>query len=158
MKRKGFTPFRNTKNRKPVMGFLTGFTLIEILIASAILAGVFTTVWLVYIRSLSLTEEARNRTIAVNDLQDMMEEIRATNFTAITNNFPNGIQDGGVVNDYEAIVSGTNGYLLINEHITITYPGGATNDPLQIVVTLGYEEKGGGAKNLSFRTLRTRVQ
>jgi len=112
-----------------------GFTLLELIIGMVILVTAIVSLIAAYIGCFTLNQSARNLTIAINDGQTVMEEIRKTNIpdsitsqdwtTWASTNPP----DGGGCNRLE------------NESITVTYPSGIAATPLQVLVTVNWKEK-----------------
>src|SRR3989338_9446632 len=76
-----------SKNKKEILG--SGFTLVELLVASAIL--IITIVWILisYIRSLELAELSRNSSVAINASRSQIEQMKNTDFAQISTNFNN---------------------------------------------------------------------
>lgn len=116
-------------------GKISGFTLLELMIGVTVLIIALVGLIAAYTGCFSLNESARNLTIAINDAQCVMEEIRAmnipTNITAEgwTNWAANNPPNGGGCNR------------LNNEAITVTYPSGTTATPLEILITVNWTEK-----------------
>jgi hypothetical protein len=90
--------------------------------------------------------------MAMNDLINMMERIRCTPFSNIASSFPDGITDGPSGNTYSGIVGG---YKLNNEHITVSYAN-PSSDPLEIIVTVSWQDLRGRQFTNSLTTKRTR--
>ena len=111
-----------------------GFTLVELLLAMGVL--VIAGVWLLgaYHSSLHLAEVSRQHNVALNDLRDMMERIKATPFAQLTNNFPDGAVNGVVGGGAETYSGVIGGYTLANEQITVTHSPTPTADPKELVV------------------------
>jgi len=119
-----------------------GMTLVELLLGIGVL--VLSGVWLLgaYHSSLHLTETAQQTKVALNDLRDMMERIKATPFTRLDDDFPNGAPDGMVgagPNRYTAVVGG---YSLPNERITVTHTPDPAADPRELVVQITWTNRG----------------
>ena len=68
---------------KSISRKIRGFTLVELLLATAILAIVLTGLLQVFIRSSMLTEITRNKTAAMNEALGKMEEIRGYDFDSV---------------------------------------------------------------------------
>jgi prepilin-type N-terminal cleavage/methylation domain-containing protein len=64
-----------------------GFTLVELLIATAILVITMTGILMSYLRCLELNEISKNTMMAVQAVNNRMEQIRSTPFTQIKANF-----------------------------------------------------------------------
>lgn len=76
--------------------FVKGFTIIEILIALAILIVAISSILITYLACFVLIDTVKNINIATNAAQGIIEEIRSTPFTQIINNY-NGLNF--IVND-----------------------------------------------------------
>jgi len=122
-------------------------TLVELMLVSSILLVAILALWQVYIASLGLVIQAKEKNIAVDDSRDVLEKIRCTAFAAITANFPNGA-------DVPAATIG--GFLLRDERIQVTYPNGINADPLQINIVITWTGQDKRAYGETFRTLRSR--
>lgn len=129
-----------------------GFSLIEIIISTAIFVIAATAVLGTIISTVYFIDITRDKNIAVSDLRNIMEDMRATPFDHITTQFPDSVTDGPAINQYPAILGG---YTLINEHITVTYAD-AASDPLEIQITITWDDKRGRPYNISLSTFRTR--
>ena len=130
----------------------SGFTLVEILISALIFTLALGVLSSSLITALHLIEVSRDRTIAISDLRDMMEEIRVTPFVDMLSVFPNSMVDGPGGSSYQSIVGG---YSLNNEQIVVTYAG-MNSDPLEIMVNLSWLDKQGRAYGVSASTFKTR--
>ncbi|MBU1932500.1 MAG: type II secretion system GspH family protein [Candidatus Omnitrophica bacterium] len=140
LKKLGFTPFQISKDFDSSIGyhkkFGTGFTLLELMIGTAVLIIALVGLIAAYIGCFSLNESARNLTIAVNDAQCVTEEIRDINIPLkITSQdwtaWALADSPGG---------GGCNS--LDNETVIVTYPSGTSAEPLEILVTVSWTEKG----------------
>jgi len=119
-----------------------GFFLAELLFAVA--AIIIAAVWLLaaYNASLQLTEVSQQTSVALDDLKDMMEKVKATSFSQLNAIFPNGAADGvvgGGPNTYAPMVGG---YSLANEQITVTHQPNVAADPQELVVQLTWTNFG----------------
>ena len=114
-----------------------GMTLVELLIAIAVF--VVAGVWLLsaYHSALHLTEVAQQTTVAIDDLRDMMERIKATPFSQLAANFPNGVANGAA--GY-AVAIGT--YTLPNQQVTVTHAPSVTADPRELIVQVTWTNRG----------------
>lgn len=129
-----------------------GTTLIEILIATF----VFTVAVGALLNSLTavlyLIDLSKDQTIANSDLRNMMERIKVTSFADMLWFFPDSVVEGPAYNSYQSIVGG---YILNNEHINVTYAN-PFSDPLEIEVSLNWQDKRGRSHNRSISTFKTR--
>lgn len=103
-RRTRFTPLEKTTRKR---SSLTGFTLVELMLAAAILAFVLVGLLVVFINCILLNESNRNFILAYSALQAQMEEIKNTtnldsldalNNTAFSlSGFPTGTSQGWIV-------------------------------------------------------------
>ena len=75
------------KNKKGISQ--SGFTLVELLVASAILIITIVGILISYIRSLELAEMSRNSSVAINASRSQIEQMKNTDFTLVSTNFNN---------------------------------------------------------------------
>ncbi|MDP2938771.1 MAG: type II secretion system protein [Candidatus Omnitrophota bacterium] len=66
-----------------------GFTLMELMIAAMILAFVLVSLLASFIACLDLVEISKNTSIAINNAQNKLEEIKNTSYAQIKNNYNN---------------------------------------------------------------------
>jgi len=129
-----------------------GMTLFEILVATLVFVMALGALLSSLTGVLYLISQAKDETMAVSDLKNIAERIRATSFNNVPTSFPNGTQDGPAFNSYPVIVGG---YTLDSEHITVTYPN-AGADPLEIRITATWQGRYGRAYNTALSTFKTR--
>jgi len=134
------------------IGNAKGMTYVEILIATllfilAIVSLLNSLTAIVYFISLS-----GEQTLAISDLRNMMEQIKVTAFANMVGLFPNSVIDGPTGNYYQAVVGG---YTLNNEHIVVTYRNTNT-DPLEIRLSLTWQDRRNHNQNLAISTFKTR--
>lgn len=67
----------------------SGFTLVELLVASMILIITIVGILISYIRSLELAEMSRNSSVAINASRSRIEQMKNTDFAQIVTNFNN---------------------------------------------------------------------
>lgn len=119
-----------------------GVLLIEILFAIGIL--LVAAVWLLvaYHSSMQVSELGQQTSVALDDLKDMMERIKATPFNSLTNNFPNGAVNGvvGLGPEQYGVIIG--GYTLTSEQITVTHQPGTNADPREMIVRVTWVNRG----------------
>ncbi len=123
-----------------------GFTLLELLIAAAILTGTVLGFLMFFYASLLLMETNRNTIVAINDAKAILEQIRETdpfNASNVSAAYPE-------LTDLIALVGAQK---LNNETIYVDYPGAVT-DPLRIIVTVSWSEKT-LSRSISLTTLMT---
>jgi prepilin-type N-terminal cleavage/methylation domain-containing protein len=135
--------------KKPVLN-LKGFTLVELLLASAILAFVAFTLLRSIISSSILAESNRNLSNAITHAQYVMEEIKSANFTNITTKINNGYWNWG-----STTLSSKGLSPLTNENIT-TALGTGTSDLLNVTVAVNWTDRGSRARNTSIQTFFSR--
>ena len=128
-----------------------GFTLIELLLAAVIVVASGVWVMGAFQSALHLSEVSRQVGTAVTDLDDMLERIKATPFTQLATDFPNGAANGivgGGADRYGGIIGG---YTLGNEQIVVTNSPSTAADPREVIVQVSWTNR-----NRTYqRTLRT---
>ncbi len=129
----------------------TAMTLVEILLAIAIIVVTAVAILNAYITSLYLSETNKEETMALSQLTNIAEAIKATPFNTITIDFPDGVPHGTLANDYAAL---TGGYTLTNESITVSYSN-PSGDPLEITIRLSWQDKRGQSRTKFLVTKRT---
>lgn len=129
-----------------------GFTLTELLVVTLILSLAIATTLACFSQVLYLTEVARDTTVCVSDIRDMIEEIWSTPFDFITSNFPDSVLDGPTGNRYENIVGG---YTLSNEQVVVNYVD-ENADPLEIMITANWTDMRSRSRSIQLSTFRTR--
>lgn len=129
-----------------------GMTFIEILVAILIFSLALGPLLNSLLAGLYLIQLSKDQTIAVSDLRNMLEDMRATAFTNMFSLFPNSVVDGPVSNSYQSVVGG---YALMDEHITVTYVN-VRPDLLEIKVNLIWKDRRSNNQNASIYTFKTR--
>ncbi|MBU4310868.1 type II secretion system GspH family protein [bacterium] len=109
-----------------------GFTLIELVIGTGILAFVLCGIVGGLVSFISLAQMARDRTVAVNDAKQVMEQIWDTPFSSIITTIGSTDWTDWLVNN------GGNG--LDSELISVTY-NDSVSDLLQITVTVTWQTR-----------------
>ena len=128
-----------------------GVTLVELLLAIAVLLIAGVGLIGSYHSALHLTEISQQASLAVNDLKDIMERIKTTPFTQLQANFPSGVADGpGGAAAYTNVVGG---YTLNTEQITVTHNPSTVADPRELVVQITWTNRG-RAYQRSISTMR----
>lgn len=112
-----------------------GFTILELMIGVVVLVIALVGLIAAYIGCFTLNNSARNLTIAINDAQCVIEEIRDVNIPA---NIVTEDWTAWAANDPPA---GGGCNRLDNEAIAVTYPSGTEAMPLEILVTVTWTEK-----------------
>ncbi|MEW6101389.1 MAG: type II secretion system protein [Candidatus Omnitrophota bacterium] len=130
----------------------SGMSLIEILIATAIIVFGAVAIIQLYLTSINLSELNKENITASAHLLAMAEAIKCTPFNSVTSDFPDAVPDGPAGNDYATIV---NGYVLTGEYITVTYVD-TGSDPLEINIEAGWLDKRGTNRRAYLATKRTR--
>jgi type II secretory pathway pseudopilin PulG len=125
-----------------------GLTLVELLIVSLVLAVTIGALLVVFVNALNQIVLSKELSIATDDLRDTLEKIKATPFTNIVVQYPNG-------SPIAASVIG--GFILPNESISISYPRGTNADPLEVTATITWLSKDKRTRTQSFNTLLTRM-
>jgi len=129
-----------------------GMTLVEVLVATLVFTMALGALLSSILTILYFIDISKAQTIAITDLRNVMERIRATPFANTVSSFPDNIADGPLGNPYQTIVGG---YTLNNEHIRATYAN-THSDPLEIKVTLTWQDKRGRPYNTAISTFKTR--
>ena len=108
-----------------------GFTLVEVMIAVGILAIVIVGLLQLFIYSSALAEAAGNTTLAINEAQNKMEEIRNHDFGSITIDYASGGTPGDTFTLTNLNGTGT---------ITTSQFGGSS-ELLQIQIDVSWQNK-----------------
>ena len=122
-----------------------GFTLLELLLASVILAVALSVLLLEFLSCAVLSEAARNLTRAVAHAQYVMEDIKNTTFINIKSKIDNGDWDWD-----SADISNEGLIPLRNEIIDASVSG---TDLLDVTVNVSWQNKGGRSQYTSLETL-----
>jgi prepilin-type N-terminal cleavage/methylation domain-containing protein len=142
----------NPKNKESKMK-QKGFTLLEVLITTAIMISVLAAVAYGLSQSSNLAETMRNQDIAINAAKDILEQIIQSDLNDIMNNydgqnFPIADVQGNALLTAPAGLNDNNNPL----EVTVNQVG--TTDLYDVVVTVTWEQR--GRRQLS-RTLRTTI-
>jgi type II secretory pathway pseudopilin PulG len=129
-----------------------GITLVEVLAAITIMVFAAVAIMQFYLSSLALSEANKEGTIAMAHLTNMMETIECTPFSNILTDFPNGVPDGTINNNYATLVGG---YILKDEHIIVSYVN-PSSDPLEIIVSVNWQDRSKAARTKYLVTKSTR--
>ena len=119
-----------------------GFTLIELVIGMGILAFALCGIVSGLVSFMSLAEMARDKRVAVDDAQQLMEQVQDTSFSSITS----------VAWTSWAVNNGCN--TLDNEQVNVAFAYSGV-DLLQITVTVTWQTRN-RPMSVSLITLRTR--
>lgn len=112
------------RNKKEISQ--SGFTLVELLVASAILVITIVGILISYVRSLELAELSRNSSVAINASRSRIEQMKNTAFAQITANF----------NSVTFTVPGFNG-------IGVAYVTTVSTNLLQVITTFCWKQRNG---------------
>ncbi len=129
-----------------------GTTLVELMIATLIFTIALAGLLNALLAALTLIQSSKDTTVAIADLGNILERMRATPFNSLTTDFPDADADGASDTEYADIVGG---YTLEEEHITIAYVNVA-DDPLEINAQITWESKQGRQFSIEATTSRTR--
>ena len=134
------------KKSRIFLGSEKGFSLIEVLFASAIIL-LLVAGFLGSATTLQFANEAAyQRSIALEDASRVIEQIRST---AASGTFPANVtavySNGGTVSGYST---------LTNESVVVSYANAAAN-PLDVTVTVSYSENGTRSMTAALRTYIT---
>lgn len=125
-----------------------GFTLIELMIGVGILVIAIAGLLGVFTACFGLNESAGNLTIAISHARCVIEEVRDRNIPSIIT----GIDWATWAQSDPPGGGGCNN--LNGESVQVSYPSGAGANPLEILVTVNWTEKG-RARNAQLATLLT---
>lgn len=128
-----------------------GFGLVEVMVAVSVLALAFAYSAQLQGGAMSLIQSNQDSMTATADLQAAMELVLLTPHDNIPVLYPAGIYSGNT-----AFRSITWPEHLRNEQITVAYPDGTTADPLEIQITITYQDIKGRTRSASLTTLKTR--
>lgn len=132
------------KSRQRGLNSKNAFTLAELLLASAILAFALSGLLALFANCIVLNETGRNSFIALHHAELVMEEIKNTDFSNISNKIQNGDWDWDVSNIE------SNGLTpLTNEQIDASVSG---SDVVDITVNVAWLDRGARSRNLNLTT------
>lgn len=122
----------------------SAFTLVELLLASAILAFALSGLLALFTNCIVLNETSKNSFIALHHAELVIEEIKNTDFSDISNKIQNGDWD------WDESDIGSKGLTpLTNEQIDTLVSG---SDVLDITVNVIWLDRGARSRNLSLTT------
>lgn len=127
-----------------------GFTLVEVILAAAILAFALTGLLALFISCMLLNESSRNRATAIAQAQFVLEEIKNTNFDLIETDI-----NAGNWNWNQAEIGNKNLPVLKSEAIVTTVS--ASGDPLGVLVTVSWQDRLGVGRNITLNSLFTDI-
>ncbi len=116
VKARGFTPLEIPRGQKSKKKFLTGFTLSELMIASAILLVAILGLLALLINCALLNESSNNLVTAVNDAQYVLEQIKCLAYSDIATYAPPALKQ---INNSETITL-TRNYIDPNKLVEVT--------------------------------------
>ena len=123
-----------------------GFTLIELMIAMVVVVSVLAGFMGTNVAIQQTTESAFQRTVALQDANQVVELMRQT---AATGTFPTNVTavyaNGGTVSGFTSLTS---------ETVTVSYVSASAN-PLDATVTVSWLQNGRRTVNTALRTLIT---
>lgn len=122
-----------------------GFTLLELLLASVILAVALSVLLLEFLGCAVLSEAARNLTRAITHAQYVMEDIKNTTFINIKSKIDNGDWD------WDSTDISNEGLTPLRNEIIDTNVSGT--DLLDVTVNVSWQNKGGRAQSTFLETL-----
>lgn len=123
---------------------VAGFTFIEVVIATVILAVAALVAFPTMLSFFELSDSAHEENVATHDLMAAVEDIHCTPFALVTTTYP----DGGVIAKYTRLH-------LRDEQITVAYDDPAA-DPLIVSVTATWSDSKGRPRQETYRCVRTR--
>ncbi|MFH1777912.1 MAG: prepilin-type N-terminal cleavage/methylation domain-containing protein [Candidatus Omnitrophota bacterium] len=121
------------------------FTLIELMIACTIMIITIVGIFGVYQNCGVLNESARNLTVAINDARIVLERMKTLVESSLSN----------VTGQDWTVWAASNGCNTLNsEQINVSY-NSITSDPIQVTLTVTWQELSGRNRNYSISTLLT---
>jgi prepilin-type N-terminal cleavage/methylation domain-containing protein len=121
-----------------------GFTFVEIVFATAILAVAALVAFPTMLSFFELSDAARDENVATHDLMAATEDLLATPFALVTTTYP----DGQPIPKFTRLH-------LPDEQITVRYDDPAA-DPLLITLTAAWSDSKGRPRQEVYRCVRTR--
>ncbi len=119
-----------------------GFTLVEVMLATAILVFVLSSLLLVFINCIILNESSRNLTVAVSHAEFALEEIKSWDFSNIT------------IGSTSWNITSIGLTPLNSETLVITLTGAGTN-PKNITANVIWKDRIVSNRSLALETLLT---
>jgi Tfp pilus assembly protein PilV len=123
---------------------IKGFTLAEVLISALILGFALGSSLLVYSKCSHVVDSGSNTSLALDHASAVIEEIRVYND-------PSAV----VAEDWTTWAQNNVYDSLEGEAITVTYPSGTSATPLEIFVTVQWEDASGRQRDVQLITLLT---
>lgn len=123
-----FTPLQTIGGQKRVLMSVTGFTLMELMFAVAILVTALLGILLTYLTCFELISTAHNLTLATNAVQGKIEEIRDYNFYDI-------------YSDYDGQTFPVN-EIAVGNSLGVVYVDNTDPDLLEITVSICWRQRG----------------
>jgi prepilin-type N-terminal cleavage/methylation domain-containing protein len=120
-----------------------GLTLVEVMIALAILSVVSLVAFPTLLSFVDLSDTARSENVGTHDLMSAVEDVISTPFTQVTATYP----QGQAIPKYQALH-------LQNESVVVTYDDPLA-DPLIVTLSLKYNDSKGRPWQGVFRCVRT---
>ena len=130
-----------------------GFTLIEVMIAMAVLAVTILGVLMMLMAAEALSEDSKNLTTAVEDARSIMERVRKdvetnADMSTFVTNYPDSSYEDWVTDQQAA---GTEFVNLDGEAVDVTL-GNVGDDPLDVTVTVSWNDRGGRVRSTTLQT------
>lgn len=126
-----------------------GMGLVEILVAVAIGVIVFTGIAASLYYLFIMNESTKNQTRIYQDMSAVMERIDNTSMKLLTTRYPSGTLSNSEID----LITNENGYQVTGESISVSYPGGTSDDPVEVVVTASWNDRG-RPKTMAVRTFK----
>jgi Tfp pilus assembly protein PilW len=135
----------------------SGFTLAELLLAAAMLVFVLSGLLLLFTNCILLNEANRNLAIASSHAQYVMEEIKNADFSTVKASINSGNWNWNRQTILSKCLTTSNGecVALDSEALYVTPPAGT--DPLEVEITVTWQDRGGKPRNLLLKTLLTQI-
>ncbi len=117
---------------------MSGFTIVEVVIAVLTLTIAIAGVLGLLIYTATLSDMAANQTLAVNEAQSQLEQIRNYNFSDIIAAYSSGGTPGNIFTPASVTGKGT---IYINSNGTFPFVGVSNSDLLGIKVVISFRNK-----------------
>jgi len=120
-----------------------GLTLAELMIAAFITVFSVSAILLLFMNCIFMNTASRNTTIATSHAQYALEEIRNTPFASIPGTWNGATWDSAVVQ--------SKGLSALDSEIIYIYA--TSTDPIQVTVTVNWDDDGVRARSITLETL-----
>lgn len=133
------------KRRDSRRGGERGLTLVELMLSASVLLIGILAAYGTELSSLNLFKTSRETSTAAADLEAVMEQVLLLPHDSIPLTYPSG-----------AAIAAYNNLHLSNETIVPTYPAGTTADPLEIRLTISWNDYAGRPRTMRISTMKAK--